>query len=425
MGKALTWRENTLLAHDQQVRPWHQVDVVLLDREIDPDDIAIRIAQRLDYVPRGRQVVVPTITGPAWVDDLGFDVHRHIHPTRVEGVTALPALVANALSASMSRAKPLWDVAVATGLGGGRSALIVRAHHALVDGLDHVHLLGELLDEYPTPILGPMPDWEPAPEPDVTAEPLAALTRGVKNPLGMLGSLGAGLSGAVDGVWRRATASAQPRYAGGIEVGLEPVRRVRTSFATSTHDVLLALAAAAIRRWREANGEPLTDPVALVPQAVVAQDVLASAVGCRVVPQWLTMPVRQPDPVERLREIASLTRSRTDAGDTVKAGELASLIGFAPPTLHALAAGTVTGGQPHHVLIANAPGPRTKRYFGEALVRGTYTLPSLTDSQRVGIGITSYDSRVWFGVCADAPTGPLTDGITAALAELLALAGER
>ncbi len=46
----------------------------------------------------------------------------------------------------MDRNRPLWDMTVVDGLSGGRSVLISRVHHCLVDGVSGVGLMNVMLD---------------------------------------------------------------------------------------------------------------------------------------------------------------------------------------------------------------------------------------------------------------------------------------
>jgi diacylglycerol O-acyltransferase len=88
-----------------------------------------RLRQRARSVP---------FRGFAWVDDPEFAVERHVR--RVE--TTPEADVDDVLHAAsaqfgdtLDRSKPLWDATWYRSLRGGGSALLLRLHHALVDGV--------------------------------------------------------------------------------------------------------------------------------------------------------------------------------------------------------------------------------------------------------------------------------------------------
>src|SRR5690242_16154209 len=60
------------------------------------------------------------------------------------------------------RSRPLWEAYFASPLGNGRSALFVKAHHCLADGVAGTRLITSLLGERrepgPAPVLAPLPD---------------------------------------------------------------------------------------------------------------------------------------------------------------------------------------------------------------------------------------------------------------------------
>ena len=49
----------------------------------------------------------------------------------------------------MDRQHPLWDLTLIRGLKGARSALIIRLHHCLADGIAGVGIMNVLLDASP------------------------------------------------------------------------------------------------------------------------------------------------------------------------------------------------------------------------------------------------------------------------------------
>src|SRR5579863_5680201 len=74
----------------------------------------------------------------------------------------------------LDRGKPLWEMHLFQGLAGGRSAMVWKIHHCLVDGVSGMELLAVALD-FRAEALPPAPPeqpWEPAPLPS----PLRSLT---------------------------------------------------------------------------------------------------------------------------------------------------------------------------------------------------------------------------------------------------------
>jgi hypothetical protein len=225
----------------------------------------------------------------------------------------------------------------------------------------------------------------------------------MNDPLRMVTGAATGLLGMVENAVRTMAATPRPQHVAGVEVDLDVLGVVREAFGCTTHDVLLSLATAGVRGWLVDNRRELVGPIALVPLAVAEPAVLESAIGCRIAPSWLGLPVKATSPGDRLRAVTTLTRARTDSGVSVPALDLVGLAGFAPPTLHSVAAGTVAVGRPHTVVVANVPGPLGERFLGTARVRQLHALTSTTDDEQVSVTITSYRGRVTLDVTAVAP----------------------
>ena len=63
------------------------------------------------------------------------------------GEAELRNLVGRIMSQQLDRAKPLWEMWMAEGLGEGRWALVSKTHHCMVDGVSGTDLLTVILDK--------------------------------------------------------------------------------------------------------------------------------------------------------------------------------------------------------------------------------------------------------------------------------------
>lgn len=388
--------EAALLARDQPAQPWKQAFVCLLDRPVTREQLTDRIAERIDYAPRFRRKPAGWPLA-SWVDDPSFLVSGHVREETLTSGETLQQWLAARLATPSDQAHPLWEAWLVRGAAGVLPALVVFSHPALVDGYDNVHLLQELLDERPTTITPAQETWKAGP---ATGPGWTEMAGRLGNPLQAVRDAGAGLTGLVENAVRGLAAAPRHHHVAGVEVDLATLRPVRRRYGCTTHDVLLAIATAGVRGWLIDTGGVLEDQVALVPLAVTEPDLLGSAIGARVAPQWIVLPVTEPSPIARLEAIATLTRARQDTGMSVPARELRDLAGFALPTLHSLAADALAAGRPHTVWIGNAPGPGEPRYLGQARVVGAYSLLATTDDQRCTVSISSYRNRVTIGVTA-------------------------
>lgn len=417
MSDAVTVTEAALLARDQESQPWQQVVVAVLSGSLTREQLIDQISDRIEYAPRFRRLV----TGwpvPVWGDDPNFRLAGHVHEVALATDERLEDWLAGQLGHSLDRSHPLWEATLVQ-LGQNRQALVVRINPALVDGYDQVHLLQELFDTEPVLIEPATQQWqaEPAGPPG-----LGDLFGGLSDPLKAVTGAATGLLGMVENAVRTVTATGREQHVAGVEVDLDTVAEVRDAFGCTTHDVLLCLATAGVRGWLLDHQRPMIDPVGLVPLAVREPAVLDSAIGCRIAPSWVGLPVTTENPAERLRMIATLTRARADSGESVPARDLIDLAGFAPPTIHAVAAGTVAAGRPHTVMVVNVPGPDSPRYLGTARLRQVYALTATTDDELLNVTITSYGDKATFGATAVAPLRRWRRDVGAELAALRAQA---
>ena len=127
-------------------------NVTVLDKS--PNfDVFLRRMERATYaVPRLRQRVQPApanLSAPMWVDDSNFDLRYHVRhlalpkPGTMRQLLDLASLIA---CDAFDRTRPLWQFVVVDGLRGGKSALIQKMHHTIVDGEGGVQLSLQFLD---------------------------------------------------------------------------------------------------------------------------------------------------------------------------------------------------------------------------------------------------------------------------------------
>ncbi|MEN9823611.1 MAG: hypothetical protein RLZ04_2037 [Actinomycetota bacterium] len=148
--------------------------ITILDKAPDVAKLMRRMERATWAIPRLRQRVQPApmnLTPPAWVDDPNFDLSYHVRhvslpkPGTMRQLLDLACLITND---SFDRTRPLWQFVVIDGLRGGKSALIEKLHHAIVDGEGGIQLSMQFLD-----IERDVPEPEPL-DPDLIAEATAA-----------------------------------------------------------------------------------------------------------------------------------------------------------------------------------------------------------------------------------------------------------
>ena len=106
---------------------------------------------RLLAYSRFHQRVETTATGAWWIEDVHFDIKRHIKRVRLPGdggKVELEAFVAELCSQPLDLTHPLWQFHIIEDYEGG-VALVPRFHHALADGMALVAVLLSMTDETP------------------------------------------------------------------------------------------------------------------------------------------------------------------------------------------------------------------------------------------------------------------------------------
>ncbi len=141
--------------------------VVVLEGAVGREDLWRTFDRVSRVVPRLRQRVRSnplSLAPPRWEVDPNFDLGYHLRFARVPGDGTMRDLLQMAQPIAMQgfdRARPLWECTLVDGLDGGRSALVMKIHHAITDGVGGVRLMLELFDLEPGAAPRPMPDEPP------------------------------------------------------------------------------------------------------------------------------------------------------------------------------------------------------------------------------------------------------------------------
>ena len=142
---AIIWRQ----AIDKDIQTI-VTNLAIFEEKIDHGQLFSAAEAAVSYLPRLRQRVAPPKFGkflPCWEDDPAFTVSNHIHWTQCPGSGSdrdLLDFTARVSIQSFSPDHPLWSLTLVDRLQGGRSALLIRRHHALIDGMGLVRLLSRL-----------------------------------------------------------------------------------------------------------------------------------------------------------------------------------------------------------------------------------------------------------------------------------------
>ncbi len=459
LSHRLSTQDAAFLYNDTEEAPMNIGSVAVFEGEISRERLVENLGQKMHLIPRYRQRVIPAplnLNHPTWEFDPQFDIRNHIIPVRLDPPGSddqLRELAARLFQGKLSRDKPLWEIHLVHGLEGGRSAIVFKVHHCLVDGVSGIELLMIVLDvsQNPPPPLPPTP-FEPPPMPDTvtrffdaafdrladglktTADIQKAVLNTVDNPASAR-SLSRALETAlpffaVPG--QRAPFNASfsgERKLAWSEYDFAEVRAIRKSCGSTVNDVVLAVLGGALSRYYEAHGQATENQVARVLTPVnLRREDERGALGNRISMILVEVPLGLRDPVERVNAIRERTErmKRDHVADGM--GLLADSMGSLPPMLQALI-GTLPK-PPNTVanmVCTNVPGPMIPLYSLGHRLEAHYPLMPIAWEMGVGCAVTSYNQKLYFGLMADAKAAPdverLGDFLTEAYVELRSAAG--
>jgi WS/DGAT/MGAT family acyltransferase len=187
---------------------------------------------------------------------------------------------------------------------------------------------------------------------------------------------------------------------------LEDVKIVKNHFGMTVNDVVMALTAAALRRWLlDHDALPETPLVGAVPVSIRTED-QAGSHGNQVSVMLAELPTHIGDPEERMAFMRASMLDAKRAFDAVPASLLQDLSALVPTALSGLAARALfklatVPGVPFNLFVSNVPGPQLPLYIAGARVEGIYPVSAVTDMTG-GLNITlfSYDGALDFGLIA-------------------------
>ncbi|MBB5913034.1 WS/DGAT/MGAT family acyltransferase [Nocardia transvalensis] len=342
--------------------------------------------------------------------DLGYHLRRCALPAPGRDAELLD-LTGRLHSALLDRHRPLWEGRIIEGLAGGRFAVYVKVHHALMDGVSALRLLQRTLteDPYDTRLRTPWTMGRPDRDPDAVESLWEQARKSL--PRLMTGVGGAAAAGRALTAGRlELPLSAPPTMFNGpiggarsIAVGSWPLARihaVRRATGVTVNDVVLALSAGALRAYlAERNALPDKPLTAMVP-VNLRSAAEPDSDGNMVAAVLCSLGTDIADPARRLAAInASMRRSKQvfEQLPRLEAMALSALL------LSPLGMTLVPGFQalprvPFNLVISNVPGPRKPVYLQGARLESNYPLSIPFDGQAMNITVTSTADTLDFGL---------------------------
>jgi len=455
----LSGLDASFLYIESQTQPLHVCSILELDTSTVPggytfDRLHDELAVRIGAIPDFRAKLADSglnLDYPVWVEDDAFDVDRHLLRIALPapgGRRELVAVCGHIASTPLDRSKPLWEMWVIDGIAetdpaaGGPLAVMMKVHHAAVDGVTGANLLSQLCsvepdDPPPDPVEGSgsagglqiaaggllrfaSRPWQLANLVPTTVATIAKTVRRARGGMTMAAPFAAPAT-------RFNASITADRNVALAQLDLADIKKVKDHFNVTVNDVVMALCASVLRWFLGDYGElPARSLVAMVPVSV--HDRSDRPGHNQLSGMFCKLETGIADPAERLRAIA-----RADAAAKNHSAAI-------NPTLlqdwAQLAAGAVFGGifrlvadsplfahPVHNLIISNVAGPQSQLYFLGCEVEAMYPLGPLFHGCGLNVTAMSLNGKLNVGVVCCTELLPdlwrLVDDFDVALEELL------
>ena len=424
----------------------------ILEGKLSCERFKKHLAARLHLVPRYRQRMLPApfnLSHPTWEDDPDFNIDNHVFRVKLDKPGTeeqLQELTGQIFTGILDRGKPLWEVHVVEGLTGNRSAVILKVHHCMVDGVAGIGLAYLFLDVTPNPPPKMRkPRFNPGPLPDAKsllsdavwdnmvdnvmhwlrfsnnvkefAQHLdgAGLRRAVTKFAGTMGNFlmpftrlpfNSPFSGERLHVWR--------------EYAYSDARAVRAMCGGTLNDVVLTVLGEAIRRYLQDQPKDQFKKChslrVLVP-VNIRRERERSALGNRISFLPVEVPLDVEDPTETLNAVHERMRELKDLRVADSVSLMFDAVHGLPVALQATVLATMANpltqrllGQtvdipPANLICTNVPGPQIPLYALGHRMLAMYAVVPTCLGMGVNCTVVSYDQKVFVSMVGDAQAG--------------------
>jgi diacylglycerol O-acyltransferase len=390
-----------------------------------PRDFGAQLAERLNQsvhavAPFDRQLV-SRHGWRFWKSDADFDLgHHFVHLSlpRPGRMQQLLWTVARLHGVALDRSYPLWCTYLIDGLEDGRIATYSKVHHAMVDGMAGIELMLKGMSPDVSTSIAMPPPWDVYTKRAPSA-PMSAAVSSYRAVLG-LGSRGMTLMSGVVHQLQRVARDFRARnpdlvtsFQAPPSVFNQPITGSRHFAARSysrpriealgvrlggtTNDVVLALCAAALRRYLlDQNALPDEPLIALVPVSIRRED---REGGNEIAGALVSLATHLADPVERYEAIkGSIDYSKARFRGMTPTQMLVYSAAMLVPGLFTLWPGVKTNIA--NLVISHMRGPRTPMYWQGCWLEGLYPVSLLLNGFGLNISLISQQETVDFGVLA-------------------------
>jgi WS/DGAT/MGAT family acyltransferase len=437
--------------------------LLLLDGPPNLDRFRQVLERALDRIPRLRQHVVLDPLGaapPRWERDPLFDLSYHYRRIRTAGKGTLRELLDMAAVIAMQafdKDRPLWELYVVDGLEREGSALILKLHHSITDGVGLVRMTSCLVERSREEPLRPPSTAEPAAEPTAPAggafeEALRAIRHRTSENLGLATRLAWSLPRGALRLLREPRATVQGAVAGAaslrrllapvrepmsplmrarstslrfdvIPLPLAELKRAASAAGGTLNDAFVAAVAGGLRIYHEKHGRPVEELRMTMPVNLRPEGLKGRQAGNQFAPARFAIPVGVADPAERMRRLGQLVKQQRGEPALGLTEEVSGVLARLPRAVSVGFIGSML--KAIDLVTSNVPGSPFPLYCSGAKIESMVGFGPLSGAA-VNVTLFSYDGEIQLGVNMDRAAIPDPDRfiecLRAGLAEVLAVA---
>ena len=445
----------TVLMHTLKVQIFES-DYTLTDYGI----LRERLEEMLDVVPLLRLRVMPVpfnLHHPVLVDDPDFDLDSHIYRAALPapgGMHELHDMISQIMCHRLDRFRPLWELWLLTGLEHGRVAVVHKIHHCLADGAATVRYLSRVFEQQAglhCPVEPPQP-WQPEPLPtggrlvwdalldhariDIRQFPafIATMWRTTTRLLAFNREVGSPtvhwLTHPPPRTRLNHTLSARRSFTT-RQIPLQEVKVVARSLGGTVNDMILALAATAIRDYLLFHNDLPDEPLCTAIPVSADEPGAHRESGNRTTYLPTCLWTNIPDAAERFYAIKRSTQVAKQELDLMGKDTFIRLMHFLPPSLsiwkthrqQRLRKADRPDYKPRtNVIVSNVQGPAQRQSGSWGTLVDIYSMGPLVEACGLNITVWSYAGNLNFSLMGCKKAVPdidrLADALTAGMATL-------
>ncbi|QLL06954.1 WS/DGAT/MGAT family O-acyltransferase [Mycobacterium vicinigordonae] len=378
----------------------------------------------------------------SWVYDDNFDLDYHVRRSALASPgdeRELGILVSRLHSNALDLRRPPWEMHFIEGLEGGRFAIYIKMHHALVDGYTGQKMLARSLStdphdtEHPLFFNIPTPGRVSSAKENSGASLLGSIGGVVSSLGGLVSGVGSVIGSAAgagrssldltkaivntqlrsDNEYRDLVGSLRaPRSILNTRISrnrrfatqqyqLDRLKKIGASQDSTVNDVALAIVGGSLRRFLNELGELPDKPlIAMLPVNVRPKD--DEGGGNAVATILATVGTDIADPVERLQAVTATTRMAKAELAKMDRDAILAYSGALMAPFGMQLASTLTGVKapwPYtfNLCVSNVPGPQDVLYLRGSRMEASYPVSLVAHSQALNVTLQSYASTLNFG----------------------------